>query len=164
MKRFLVQKYVAFKMAQYDELCAEAKALKDPKAYVNMVMEMRLSEMNGALKKFLETTLCKRLEKKDHVSIYFNPTIGQWTDEFLGRYSTEDIFSALSQFSGLKPSLFMKATFGRNLLYSSLLIDIIETFEQATGKKLLKNDSFEHLGDDYSFMELAEFFATVPAE
>ena len=161
MKKSLVQKYVAYKAAQIDFLLAEAKKVMKPEQYVKEVMSMKLDQIPVPLQRFLEKTISKRMGKEYTGSIYFVPTVGQWVDEMFGDFSREDILSYLSQASGLKPRKVKKYTIGDHVFDRPFLIELTEQLEKATGKHLIKGGDLAWLGEAYTYLEYANFFATV---
>ncbi len=159
MKKNLIEKYVGLKVAQSDDFMSQLKETMAPADYIRKVMNLPLNVISSALKNFMEDRICKRYNIQRKSSIYYNPTIGQWLHEILEPYQAADFIEALSQASGLKPALFRKSTIGETVLPRWFLIDQVESFEAATGRLLLKDGDLAYLGEDYSYVELARFFA-----
>lgn len=158
MNRKLIEKYVATKMAKRSGYFAHAKETLSEEHYRELVMSSKLSEMPRDLALELEERLRQRLGLKKHKSIFYKPTICQWLTDLMGSYRPEDILSALHQVTNCKPSELIRSTISGTIINRPFLIDLVEMFEEATGKLLLKDDSLDYLGDSFTYRDMADFF------
>ena len=161
MNRCLIEKYVALKMSQTNAELATAKETMAPSAFLTKAMSMPLSALAPELKCKIESILSKRLSLKPHKRLFFAPTVAQWIADITGLVSAKDVIDAISQMSGLSPDYFKGRSIGDHTLDWVFLIEIIERFEGATGKTVIKDNNLVHLGDDFLYSELAGRLATV---
>ncbi len=161
MKKKLIIKYVGLKLGKFEPIVAEAKSIFSETEYEDFVASINVNkEMDSSLKHEIEAVLRKRFQLGAHKCIFYMPTVGQWIADLIGKLTKDDILEALCQASGMTLNDFKGKTFGSNVLNVPFLEDLIELFEGATGKKLLRYGHLYHLGDSYTYDELAEFFAT----
>ena len=156
----LAQKYVAIKMAFRDlNYKAAQKAMKED-VYLDYTMRASITEMPPILKTELEEALRRRFGLEEHKPVFMRPTVKQWISDIFGHYTAQDILAAMAQASGVASMILSTKTIDDATLNRPLLIDMVVGLENATGRKLLKNDDLAHLPKNYGYTDLAEFFAT----
>ncbi len=160
MTRKLIYTYVAYKMAFNDKLFAAVKETTSKEHFIETAMEAPLAKISPELRKKLEELFVRRFGLSKHPSIFYKPrTVRQWLHDLFALYTTEDILTALSQHSGMREDLLKRSTIGQ-ILDRPFLIELVEKFEEATGKTLLAGDDLSYLDDDkYTYLQMAQFFA-----
>lgn len=166
MNKSLIQTYVAYKVAFSDLLLAEAKRVMKKEDFIKKVMNMPLKEVNPDLISAMETTFRRRFLLNEKSYIFKKPTVAQWIKDVFGDYTPDDILTAFTQMTNLSEKAFRGAKLSDTLLDASYLLDIVENFERATGHFILAQDSYhpdleslDYLGEDFTYEELARYFA-----
>jgi len=155
MNEKLINLYVANKMAKWNTSLLMMKEAIRKEDFVRQVMSYPLTAMPTRLKRDIEGKLQKRLGLKPHPSIFYKPrTIGQWLHDVTGFYTENDFLTAFEQNTGLGRFYFEKSDIDH--FDRVFLISLIEKFEDATGKVLIKDDN---LSDGLTFREIAAFFS-----
>ena len=133
MKKKLILKYVAHKLAMIDEVAAEAKSSFSSEEYVSIVKGSLASELPPKFRLEIEDIIRKRFSLRRHESLFLKPTVEQWIADLTGQLSVNDVYSVFAQLSGLSADTFRTARYGDNILNRPFLEDIVEMLEAATG-------------------------------
>ena len=162
MKKKLIIRYVGLKLGKLEPIVEEAKRTFSEEEYEAFVSSINVNhEVDPSLRSEIEAVLRKRFNLTAHKCVFCCPTVGQWIADLIGKFTKDDVFAAFSQVSSLPLADFEGQSIGSNLLDESVLEDLVESFETATGKKILRCGHLHHLGDVYTYDSLADFFATV---
>lgn len=160
MKKSLILKYVAHKLAKYDNVAAEMQRAFGKETYLEVVKSSLISELPVSFKIKMEVFLRNRFALKKHRCVFYSePTVEQWIADLTGQFSEDEVFAVFEQASGLSAEKFRTMTFKSNLLDRPFLEDIVEMLEDATGKKLVAADYLTD-NDDYPYAAIPAFFAT----
>lgn len=161
MKKALILKYVAKKLAKSDTTAAEIQRAFGNEAYLEIVKTSLISELPVSFKIKMEDFLRNRFALKKHRCVFYHePTVEQWIADLTGQFSEDEVFAVFEQASGLSAEKFRTMTFKSNLLDRPFLEDIVEMLEDATGKKLIDTDYLLD-NDNYPYAAIPKFFATV---
>ena len=160
MKKNLIMKYVAKKLADVNEEAAEMKSVFGDEAYLEIVKGNLVSDLSPKFKADMEAFLRKRFGLKKHDCVFMKPTVAQWIADLTGQFSEEDVCDVFVQRSGITAEVFRTKTYGDNILNRPFLEDIVEMLEAATGKNLT-DAGYLTWDDKYAYVDIAKFFAAV---
>lgn len=160
MRKNLIIKYVAKKLANVNEEAAEMKRVFGDEAYLEIVRGNLVSDLSPKFKAEMEAFLRKRFGLKEHKCVFTTPTVEQWIADLTGLFSEDDVYDVFVQHSGISDELIRTKTYGDNILNVPFVVDIVDMLEEATGKRLT-DKGYLTWDDKYSYAEIAKFFAAV---
>ena len=160
MKKNLIVKYVAQKLAKTSEAAAEMKRVFGNETYLEIIRTNLISDLPPEFRAEIESMLKKRFGIKPHKCAFMAPTVEQWIADLTGLFSEEDVYNVFAQSSGLAPEKFHNAKYGDNLIDRFFLEDIVEMLEASTGRRLT-DVGYLTYNDGYTYAQIAKFFTTV---
>lgn len=166
----LCKRYVAQRIAAADELLKEAKSKMKKLDFVELVMQQPVDVINPEVLEECAEAIEKRFPHEKRTPLFakserfvykYTQTVKLWLADVCGVYETGDILTYFSLCTGFPVVRISRSTIDSPLIDRPYLISLIEKLEEATGKKLLNNDSnrpLTYLGD-VSYEELAKYFS-----
>ena len=160
MKKNLIIKYMAKKLANANKAAAEMKRVFGDECYLEMLSENLVSDLPPKFKSDMEKFLRKRFGFKKHKCVFMTPTVRQWVADLTGEFSEDDIYGVFVQRSGVSDELIRTKRYADNILNVPFVVDIVDMLEEATGKEL-KDRGYLTNDDAFAYADIAKFFATV---
>lgn len=161
---------MAQRIAAADELLKEAKSKMKKLDFVELVMQQPIDVINPEVLKECAEAIEKRFPYEKRTPLFaksgkfvyrYVQTVKLWLADVCGMYETSDILTYFSLCTGFPVVRISQSTIESPLIDRPYQISLIEKLEEATGKKLLNNDSnrpLAYLGD-VSYEEIAKYFS-----
>lgn len=160
MKRNLIINYMAKKFLTVSEVAVKTKEEFGDEGYLEIFRGNLVSDLPRDFMSDMEAFLRKRFGFKKHKCVFTAPTVRQWVADLTGEFSEDDVYDAFVQRSGVSDKDIRTKTYGDNLLNTPFVKDIVDLFEEATGKELRQRGYLTN-DNSYAYADIAEFFTTV---